>query len=372
MNVEPRKVISNIVVVTYAILFIVMLALLYFARDVVIISMIGIGIGVLIAPALTALHRRFKIPRALGAVVVILGLFLLIAGIGYGMFTLAAGQIASLTERGPQILARLQALAEQQMANYPWLRTEISSINVGAAAQMIFYRVLGGIQSGTAAISGLIFAGLLGIYAAIRSVSYKQSLVRAFPPRVRPKTEAFLDRSAVMLRAWFKAQLTDMVIIGAITAVGLWIVGVDYWFVFGILTAVFGIIPYVGIVLVVGIVSLITLASDPSQVPWVLLVFLITQQIEGNLVLPMVMRGQVELPEVPLLIFMLFLGSWLGLVGVFIAPPLLAVLRVAYEDFYLDKIEAGEGVARAPDGPTVPSKNNPSLEGASGDPLVTA
>ncbi len=347
MNVEPRKVLNNIVVVTYAILFVVLLALLYFARDVVIISLIGIGFGVLLAPALDKLHSRLRVPRALGACLVLLGLIAILGGIGYAMFELAAEQIASLQARAPALLARLQTLAEKQMQNYPWIESEISSINVGATVQTVVYRVLGGIQSGTAAISGFVFAGLVGIYAAIRSQAYKGSLVRAFPPRMRPKTEAFLNRSATMLRQWFRAQLIDMVIIGAVTAVGLWIAGVDYWFVFGILTAVFGIIPYVGIILVVGIVSLITLASDPSQLPWVLLVFLITQQLEGNVILPLVMRGQVELPEVPLLIFMLFLGSWLGLIGVFIAPPLMAVLRVAYEDFYLDKIEAGEPVARA-------------------------
>lgn len=352
MNVEPKRVLSNIVVVTYAILFIVLLALLFYARDVVIISLIGIGMGVLIAPALNQLHRRFKIPRALGACIVLVGLLVIVAGLGFAIFELAAGQIENLRERGPGIIARLQVLAEQQMKNYPWIEEEISSINVGATVQSVTYRILGGIQSGTTAISGLIFAALVGIYASIRSDDYKRSLVRAFPPRMRLKTEAFLDRSATKLRQWFRAQLLDMFIIGAVTAVGLWIAGVDYWFVFGLLTAVFGIIPYVGIILVVGIVSLITLATDPSQVPWVLLVFFITQQLEGNVILPLVMRGQVELPEVPLLIFMLFLGSWLGLIGVFIAPPLLAVLRVAYEDFYLDEIEMGEGVARAPEVPT--------------------
>lgn len=366
MNVEPRRVLSNIVVVTFAILFIVLLALLFFARDVLIISLIGIGMGVLMAPALDLLHGRFRIPRALGAVIVILGLIAILGGIGYAVFELAADQVATLRARAPAILARLQMLAEQQMKNYPWIEEEISAINVGATVQTVMYRVLGGLQSGTVAISGFVFATLVAIYASIRSLTYRASLIRAFPPRMRLKTEAFLDRSAKMLRLWFRAQLIDMLLLGLITAIGLWIVGVDYWFVFAILTVVFGIIPYVGIILVVAIVTLVTLASDPSQVPWVLLVFFITQQLEGNVILPLVMRGQVELPEVPLLIFMLFLGSWLGLVGVFIAPPLLAVLRVAYEDFYLDKIEEGESVARAPEGPKIPSRTNPGE-----DSLVT-
>jgi predicted PurR-regulated permease PerM len=130
-----------------------------------------------------------------------------------------------------------------------------------------------------------------------------------------------------------------MAIIGAITTVGLLLVGVNYWALFGLLTAIFGIIPYVGVMLVVVLVSLVTLASDPGQLPWVLLVFFITQQIEGNVVLPMVMKGQAEIPEALLIVVMLFFGSWFGLLGVFVAPPLVAVMICLYRNLYLPAIE---------------------------------
>jgi len=132
--------------------------------------------------------------------------------------------------------------------------------------------------------------------------------------------------------------MIDMLILGIMTAIGLWIVGVDYWAVYGVLTALFGIIPYVGTLIVVGCAVLITLASEPSLVPWVIVVFVVVQQIEVNIILPMLMKGQVELPEVPLLIFILLLGSWLGIVGVFLAPPFFAIMRVLYIELYLPRV----------------------------------
>jgi predicted PurR-regulated permease PerM len=126
-----------------------------------------------------------------------------------------------------------------------------------------------------------------------------------------------------------------MLLIGLITAIGLWLAGVEYWAVFGLLTAVLGIIPYFGIILVVIAATLITLASDPSKVPWVLGVFMFTQQLEGNVILPLIMKGKVELPVVPLLIFMLIMGTFFGILGVFIAPPLLAIFRTLYIELYL-------------------------------------
>ena len=133
-----------------------------------------------------------------------------------------------------------------------------------------------------------------------------------------------------------------MGIFGTLTAIALWIAGVEYWAIFGLLTALLGIIPYVGMILVVIAAVLITFASDPSKVPWVLGVFLLTQQLEGNVILPLVIKGKVELPVVPLLIFMLLLGTFFGIVGVFLAPPLCAILRILYIDIYLPFINGAD------------------------------
>jgi predicted PurR-regulated permease PerM len=132
----------------------------------------------------------------------------------------------------------------------------------------------------------------------------------------------------------------DMAIIGASTAVALRIVRMEYWAVFALLTAVLGIIPYAGIIIVLVLATLVTLASDPSRVPFVLVAIFLVQQLEANVVLPRMMRDQAELPELPLLIFMLLMGSWFGLGGVFVAPALLAVMKTLYKELYQPWIAA--------------------------------
>src|SRR3546814_14615576 len=77
------------------------------------------------------------------------------------------------------------------------------------------------------------------------------------------------------------------------------------------------------------------MASDISRLPWVLGVFFVTQQIEGHVVLPLVMRDRARLPAVPLLVFMLVMASWGGLLGVLMAPALFAVLLLAYRRLYV-------------------------------------
>src|SRR3546814_16487725 len=95
-----------------------------------------------------------------------------------------------------------------------------------------------------------------------------------------------------------------MAIIGTLTSIGLWLVGADYWLLFGTLTGLLGIIPYAGIATAVLFSGLVTMASDISRLPWVLGVFSVTQQLEGHVVLPLEMRDRARLPAVPHLVFM--------------------------------------------------------------------
>jgi predicted PurR-regulated permease PerM len=149
-----------------------------------------------------------------------------------------------------------------------------------------------------------------------------------------------MGRLALTLRKWFRAQLTDMAIIGGLTMFGLWLVGAKYWAVFGLLTAILGLIPYLGILIMVVVAGLVTFASDPLMVPWVLGVFVITQQIEGNIVLPLVMKDQIDIPEMPLLIFMLLMATWFGLIGVFLSTPVFALFKVLHAELIRPKLES--------------------------------
>lgn len=328
-----------LIVVTYAILLVAFLVAGYFALPVILTCLIGIGLGILLSPILDWFHLRCRMPRGVGAFIVLLVLFIAFCFLVYGFYLVGADQFVSLQQRAPDIIDRLRQLAATYLRRVPWVADQFHGFDFTGTASSLASPLWTGVLSGFAAITGIAFACILGLYTAVGAEEYHEMILRPFPPHLRPQADHFFKRSAHVLRQWFRAQLTSMVIIGVLTAVGLAIVGVDYWAVFGLMTTILCIIPYIGTLIVIVIASLITLASDPSNLPWVLLVFAITQQIEGNLILPMVMKGQAELPEVPLLIFMLVLGAWLGLLGVFLAPPLFAVLKVAYVELYLPRIE---------------------------------
>jgi predicted PurR-regulated permease PerM len=321
--------------ITYAVFLVALVILAYYARYIVLTALIGIGIGTLIAPVLGKLRSHLKLPRSLSALIVFLGLCFIIGGVLISIYFLVADQVNTLSSNAPQYSAHIKKLITDMFDRYPWIKSQVQEIEIGDAVKRSLANLFRGFRLGFVAFGGAVFALIIGLYTAVNSKEYFSSTIEALPPRHRNKGREVLARSAEVLRGWFTAQLIDMLIIGTLTGIGLWISGVEYWAVFGLLTAVMGIIPYVGIMLVVLAASLITLTSEPDKIIWVLIVFGVTQQLEGNVILPMVMKDKVELPEVPLLLFMFLLGSFFGILGVFIAPPLLAIMRTFYILIYL-------------------------------------
>src|SRR5690606_16422857 len=79
--------------------------------------------------------------------------------------------------------------------------------------------------------------------------------------------------------------------------------------------------------------TILVVSSSPDKVIWVWLVYFITQLLEGNLILPYIMRSKVDMPEVPLLILLLIMVQWLGILGALLAPPFLAMMIILLKDF---------------------------------------
>lgn len=334
MEQTKNRLKEAILLILFTFFILLVLVALYFSFSVFLVALIGLGLGVLVAPILTTFKTKLSIPRALSAVLFFLFIFFAFAGILYGTWHLISDQVMDLIERAPQMSKSLNKKFSTFIESYPWLKEQLNEFSFAMTAKDLASRFLTGLHMWSEAVVGLGFALILAMYTAVSLPQYFKSTLTLFPASRRMRVESILHKCASTLRVWFKAQVTDMLILGAITSISLWAIGVEFWAVYGLMTTLFTIVPYVGILLVVICASLITLASDPSMVIWVLVVFGVTQQIEANVILPLIMKNQVDLPEVPLLIFILFLGVLFGLVGVFIAPPLFAVLKVLYTEIY--------------------------------------
>jgi len=201
-----------------------------------------------------------------------------------------------------------------------------------------------------AAISfvSLLFSTVLIIVISIYMLLDMQRLARVvdrrFPPR--PGSRPLMWRVEHSLLAYVKGQLLLSAIIGTSAGLGLWVLGLTgllpggdtYALLFGLFVAGTELIPYLGPWLGSLPPFFYALAVHPVAALWVALLFLFIHQVEGHVVVPNVMGSALRLHPLLVIFGLLAGGEIYGLPGIFVALPLLAVVRAVWE-FFSDRIE---------------------------------
>lgn len=311
---------------------------MYSARWILIATLIGIGLGTLLSPFMDFLKRKLNIPHGVGAALVFVLMLGSIATLSYLMIKVMFDHIAPAITHFPSYVENAQQRIAELLHDYPWVQRQVQSLQWSALFRSGAQTVLSGLQLGFTAAAGVIFVLTIALYFAANPKDYLAGTLSLFPAHMRRRIQAVVHESATTLRRWFSAQLIAMASVGTITALGLLITGVDYWFALGALTALLDIIPYLGPIAAWIIASVLTLGSEPDKLIWVFAVYVMAQQLESELVVPLVMKGRIRLPPIQLITLMLIFGSWFGVIGVLIAPPLFAVVRTVYLMTYVPRM----------------------------------
>jgi predicted PurR-regulated permease PerM len=233
-------------------------------------------------------------------------------------------------DKVPQLLSAARSRTAEMLSRYPTILSKLQAIELGGTVGALSHRLAQGLKVGAAAIGGFVFVLVLALYVAIDPEYYLCAFLSVLPPSKRPEAKRLLHEAALALRKWFSSQLIAMIAVGTATAVGLLVIGIDDWLLFGALTAVLDVVPYVGPLIAAATAVVVTFAADPGKTPWVIAVYILMQQFEAHLVIPLVMKERIELPPAHLMVMMLILGRWFGILGILVAPGLLAVLRTVY------------------------------------------
>ncbi len=191
------------------------------------------------------------------------------------------------------------------------------------------------------ALSDLVFLLFTALFLALSPDTYVHGLQLLVPERYRGFTLRLLDELGHTLRAWFGGQLAAMTTIGVLIGLGLWALGVPYALAFGVLAGLLDFIPYLGPILGAVPAILLAFTQSPATALWVTALFLVVQQIEGNVVQPMMQESAVKIPPALLLVVLFGMGELFGLTGLIVATPVLAVTIVAVRRIYVERILEG-------------------------------
>jgi len=195
---------------------------------------------------------------------------------------------------------------------------------------------------------GLNVAGVLGAlvlilitayYMAIRPEPLVEGMVSLFPPSRRDHARHVLDRVRRSWIGWMEGVIVDMVATFVLTFIGLTLIGLDFAIFFAVLSALLVVVPYFGSIAGAIPPVLFALTDSPGKALLALAVYVLVQQIESNVTIPIVMSHRTRLHPAMIAIGVLVVGQLFGFVGLFVAVPILSLIVIATEEFWVKEIE---------------------------------
>jgi predicted PurR-regulated permease PerM len=299
---------------------IVALLVVWRLRELVLLLFGSVLIAVFLRRLMVPVKRWTRLPDSGALVVAVTGVLLLLGFVGFFFGWRVQGQIAEAFELLPKGLRIF----------FDWVRSTPIGSRIVAAAQE--FRVsaampallrlplfaLRGVE-----VTGETLAALVGgIYFAAQPVLYRRGLMSLLPPRLRPWTESFLDETGARLRQWLVAQLIAMISIGVLVSGGLSLIGVPAALALGLFAGLTEFVPIAGPIVGAVPALLIALLHGVRMAEYVLVLFVLVQQFEGHVLLPIVQQRFATLPPVVTIFALLGFAVLFGWTGVLFATPL--------------------------------------------------
>ena len=320
-------------------LFIAALVIWFIVKviGVLLLVFLAILIAVYLSAITDWLERRFNMRRWLGLTVTVLATAAGVITVAVLLAPPVIEQTRALIGGLPQTLTNIQNVLARWASQYPVLdRTGLANPSSGVVSGLITDTVgfLSGSLLGYVRGGGMLFIEgasvlVMALYLARQPMLYRNGLISLFAPRHRPIAVRVFDDTAATLRAWVVGQLIAMAVLAALTALGLWILGVPYWLAFGIFTGLVAIVPFFGTLVSTLLPALFVVASgDWVKVLLVMLLGVLVHIFEANVVVPRIMQRKVDLPPVLTIASVLIMGTLLGAIGLIVAVPVLCVTMV--------------------------------------------
>jgi len=331
INISTSTILRTIIIL-------LALVFLYLIRDIVLVIFVAVVIAAAINSPVSWLQRN-KVPRLLGVLFIYLLLFLLIGLIVTLIFPPLADQIKQLATHFPAIVEKVGLSIQQWWQDYNLehnLQTFLDRISdklTQAASSVLSTTInlFGGL------ISAIVIL-VISFYLSVQERGAKRFLVSLMPSEHQAYLTGLIDRIEGKIGSWLRGQLVLMLIIGLLTFIGLYFLGIKYALVLALVAALFEIIPYVGPVLAALPAVILAFLQSPLLALLTIALYIVIQQLENYLLAPQVMRKAVGLSPVVIIIALLIGGKLAGILGIILAVPVAAAIAEFLKD--LQKKEA--------------------------------
>jgi AI-2 transport protein TqsA len=304
-------------------------AFLYFARTIVIPVIIAVSLAYILSPAVSLL-KKLKIPHVLAVILVLVISFFVLGVIGYLLFAQTNSLILNLpayrnsvVQFFTQLLSKYKGLLPQAGDFY------LKSFQLKDLSGITKY-LLSGISSTVSFSISLFLILFLTFFILNDQNMLKERLIRAFGKSEKETAEDILAEINKQIQGFLLVKFGTSLALAIIFTLGLLIIGVNYAYIWGPLAGILNLIPYIGSI--IGALPPLIVAGVQFQavmpVVWVLLLFVIFQNLEGNVISPKLIGDKLNLSPLAILISVMY-WTWLwGAIGIVLAIPITASIKV--------------------------------------------
>jgi predicted PurR-regulated permease PerM len=353
----------------WVLLAVIVVALLLRTIDVLLVLFLAIILAVYLNAVSGFLQRRGGVPPTVGLVAgLILSLGALV-GVVVLIFPAVSQQVQDLIANLPQFLTNLDQSINRLLRSVPvFRRGATESVSPGVLATSLnemfgFLRgavvpyLKGGVELIIEGVSVLVMA----VYLARNPSVYVDGLIALVPPSRRPLARVILYDLKLTLHAWVVGQIIAMIVLAALTTLGLWILGVPYFLAFGMFAGIAAIVPFFGTLFSTLIPALYALGvAGLGKALAVTALGVGVHLIEANFVAPVVMERKINLPPVITIAGVLLIGKLFGLAGLIIALPILAFVMVLVRHILLGEVY-GDPISELKAAGTVPAEETRTI-----------
>jgi predicted PurR-regulated permease PerM len=350
-RVSPRTVYVGIVLLVG---LLVGLYFVYQVYEIVLAFVLTVLLSIVLSVPVDYLARR-GLPRTLGTLAVVVAI---VGAIGFFSFALAPTireQFRQFSQNFPGLSEQVNALVDQVEDFFGLdIPVGVEPENLVEVAQDFLTQ--GGVLEAAAGV-GITLASVISmgvvvllavVYLVARPEPWVNGFVSLFPAEQRQRVREVLEKLYRTAQRWLLGQLTAMTFIGVSSVVALHTIGIPFALLLGIFSGLISFVPILGAILSAVPPVLLALASEPILAVWVILAYTIIQQIESNIIQPIVMSQAVRLHPALVLFALLVMGTLFGVVGLVLAVPLVATFQVLVNELWVKRMDQ---VGEDPDPP---------------------
>jgi predicted PurR-regulated permease PerM len=308
---------------------------------------LGVLIVVIIAAPLSAfgtLLQKVKVPRGIGVPLGLLIGLAAIAGLVYSVVPVFSHEVNEFSRSLPSIVAELgHRLGRLTGSSQSQLGQQIQKFVNGYTQHPT--KLLGPLESVGAsvatALAAIIVVLLTAVYTAIKPEPLISGVVRVVVPARRGEARHILTRLRTAYLGWLRGLVIGMVVLGGLTYAGLRVIGLGFAEFFAVFTAIAMIVPYFGALASMIPPVLYALTISPGKAVLVAILYIVTHQVESNMIQPLVVARVVELHPAVVAIGVVAVDTLFGFVGLIVAVPILVTIKILIEELWIKRVEGG-------------------------------